>query len=214
MPVQSVQQFLTTLRATHARGNSLDGLLHSALHNALKYIEDNYNLKYMRFNTTIIMNAGSTSFTWSGDLANNLKVLRSLWSFDSNGVRQNLKQITPEAWTSNVGDSPVGFMLRSEQQLDGTVNQIITFDTSFKAPQTTLNGWGYVNRGWDGNILSQNVYLINRYEQLVMARCMMQLAPVMRDQAILTMWGSLFQDNLQMLLQREDEFERGADGSE
>jgi hypothetical protein len=214
MPVQTVQTFLTLLRATHARGASLDVLLPSALHNALGYIENNYNLKYMRFDTTIIMNSGSTEFTWQGDIANNLKVLRSLWSFDTAGVRQELKQITPEAWTANTGDIPVGFMLRPESQIDGTVKQIMTFDTSFKEAQTTLNAWGYMNRGWNGNEASTNVYLLNKHEQLVLARCMMQLAPVMRDQTILTMWGSLFQDNLQMLLQREDEFERGADGGE
>lgn len=214
MPVQTVQTFKALLCATHARGSSLNAVLDSAIHNALGYIEANYNLKYMRFQTQINMNQGSTSFLWTGAIANGLKVLREFYGFENNGDKWHLRQITPEQLRSNTGDRPTGFWLNPDLQLDGSVKQLMTFDCPFKEVMTPLTAWGYMYRGWSGNDLDSNVFLINRFEQLVLARCMMQLAPIMRDPQILQMWGSLFQDNVGTLLLAQDEGERGADGSE
>jgi len=213
MPVQTVSSFLTVLRATVARGSSLDALLPSALHNALRYIEMNYNMKYMRLRTSISVLAASTNYTWTGDDSTNLKVVRDLYWYGSDGTKYDLRQVQPYEIESNTGSDPSGFYLVPEQQTDGSINHQFYFDAPHSEART-LRLQAYTYRGWNGNEAATNVWLLNNAEQLVLARCMIQLAPVMRDQAIMQMWATVFQDNLGAVLQAQDEMERGAWGSE
>ncbi|MBA4275095.1 MAG: hypothetical protein C0436_05515 [Alphaproteobacteria bacterium] len=213
MPVQTVQNFFNTVRATHARGTSLDALLPSALHNALQYIESNYNLSYMRNLWTFQVSSGASRYTWVTENASSLKTMRALYYYDNAGTKKDLRQVPISEITSNTGDMPTGFFIIPKPQADGSIRQEINFDCAWPEAQT-LYAFAYNYYGWNKNELDSGVVLINTAEQLVLARMMMQLAPVMRDPQLVQLWGALFQDNINVLLQAQDEFERGAGGYE
>jgi hypothetical protein len=211
--VQTVAQFFTTVRNAVARGASLDGSFPAALRTALRAVEDNYNLRYMRRMNTYSVAKGDTTLTIYGDVATTLKTIRDLYYFDSAGFRKPLAQINPEQQLTNTGDYPVGFIMTQVQQIDGTVQVTLTFDAPFDAARTlTMHSFNYT--GWTGDTGAANLWLVNNAETLMLAGCMTYLAPIMRDTTLMQMYGAMYQKALGELLKAQDDLERGADGYE
>lgn len=204
----TVAEFYDELRAVVRRGNTLDSSFPHALRAELGFIEQNTNLTYMKYEQTLVVPDGATSVLLTSPSNKRLKTIISVRWMDENGEWNYLKQVDPTDLASDEGTIPVAFVLTPEFTASGVNRWRMTFDCPFVEGQTlTIHSYQYTV--WDGSETTADLWPLENARTLVLARAMVYLAPIMRDNQILQMYNQFWLENITALVQGDMEREQG-----
>lgn len=193
----SISDFLSTVRDATLRGSALDGQAAQAFVRAVEFIEQNYNLPYMR---RTIEQSCTSEFTLTGDDAALLKMVQELRWFDTDSIKYQIRQVDPDQLLSREEGTPQGYEHFSTLDTSGAATVTLTFDTAFEEATTvTLLGYFYTKIDLTAPA-TQSVWLINRAQSALLARTMINLAPIMRDPTVLQMYMGLWQESIGTLI--------------
>ena len=186
------------MRGNTLRGNALDAQAARAFVRAVEFIEQNYSLPYMR--RRLVPQACTTKYTLTGADAERLKSVEELRYFDGDGAKHRIQQVSPDEIVSNRQGISRGFEQFSSTDGGGVMTVELIFDAPFSPAQDVeLQGFFYstVDLSAPGD---QSLWLINRAQSALMARTMINLAPVMRDTTVLQMYQALWQESIGALI--------------
>ncbi len=203
----TITEFLAVVRNATLRGTALDTQAASAFRQAIRFIERNYDLPYMR---RIITADCTSEFSLTGTDARLLKTIQQLRWFDSDALRKSIVQIDPYELKSRETGVPAGYEYFTETASDGSVTITLLFDTEFEeTTEVELLGYFYSNIDLTspGN---SSLWLVENAEDAVLARTMINLAPIMRDSAVLQMYQALWQESIGTLIGAVSSLEQSA----
>lgn len=204
----TVQEFFSTIRGVVRRGTALDSELPRVFRQSLRFIEQNYSLPYMRRRLYVTVAVDDEDLLISGSDGNMLKSIKMVRYQSSDGEFHRVKQVEPGDISSTDSDgNPIGYELYSEPQADGTQAWRLRFDTSWKEA-VTLEIVLHVFTDWSGDEMAGNIWLLNHAEQALLARCMLNLAPIMRDVAVMQMYQQLWLEGVGVMIAAASELEQ------
>lgn len=204
----NITEFLSDVRLATLRGTSLDAQAARAFVNAVRFIEQNYDLPYMRREVT---ESCTSAFVLTGVNAATLKTVQELRWFDGDGVKNRIHQIDPDQLVSRtLDDGARGYEFFTARDGGGNVTTTLQFDAAFtEATDVTLLGYFYSVVDLTAPSEQDN-WLINNAHELVLARTMIGLAPIMRDPIVLQMYQQSWQENVGVLIGAASSLEQGS----
>jgi len=207
----TLSDFIAVVRSATLRGNALDAQIGPAIRRAVLFIESNYNMPYMRRKIDVAVAVDDTAVVLNDTThqAGRLKSIERV-RFNDGGDWYYLKQVDSWQLVSNEAEAPVAFELTSTLSAAGATEVTLTFDSAWAEAQT-LEIWGFWRTEIDlTNPSSAGIWLINNAEDVLLARTMMNMAPVMRDPQVLGMYQQLWMEGQQTLIAAVDAMEQGA----
>ena len=203
----TITEFLAVVRNATLRGNALDQQAANAFVQAVEFIEQNYDLPYMR---RVITQSCTDSFVLTGDDAAQLKSIEELRWFDADSRKYRMKQISPDQLVSREAGTPQGFEYFTETTTAGATTVTLEFDTTFEeTTNVSLLGFFYTKVDLTAPSV-QNIWLINRAQSALLARTMINLAPIMRDPGVMQMYQALWQESVGVLIAAVSSLEQGS----
>lgn len=199
----TVAEFFDELRGAIKRGAALDADLPRAFISALRFIEQNYNLSYMRKVETASVTAGATTLEILDEATRSLKSLYKLGYQAVDGTWYYLRQVDPGEFKDNSGTAPAGYILTRLAD-----RWVLTFDRSWPEART-LTLWRYDFTVWVSDTSISSLWLVNNASQALLARCMIYLAPVMRDPQLMQMYNQLWLEAATVMIQADGELAQG-----
>lgn len=202
-----VSTFFSQVSSVIRRGTTLDADIPAAFAGALQFIEQNYSLAYMRRVSTLAVSPLVRSFTWSGLNAASLKSIHQIRWLDDDSRWNRLIKVEELDFVDTSGPIPSGYIVNKEIAMDGTESQVFEMDSYF-SEATELNITAYHFTKWTGDTAAANIWLLNNAQQLMLARTMINIAPIMRDGDLLSMYQASWQEHVATLIQWQDEEEQ------
>lgn len=204
-----ISEFLAIVRGATLRGTALDTQAGNAFKQAVRFIERNYSLPYMRRLVTV---SGVTSaITLTAADAAQLKSIQRVRWFDSDSQERQIVQIDPDQLVSREpGNDPAGYEFFTSTSALGVVTTTLTLDVPFETA-TDVEILAYFYSTVDLTLPSdQSLWLLEHATDAVLSRTMINLAPIMRDPTVLQMYQALWQENIGTLIGAVSEAEQGA----
>jgi hypothetical protein len=177
----TVDDLFSTLRGIAKRGTALDSDMPSAFRKALGFVEQNYNWSWLLTKRELTVAAGATTLEIADSATSRMKNLESVGYQDEDGGWHYLRRVDPGDFRSSEGP-PAGYVLTR-----GSDAWLLTFDAAW-AEETELTLYTYDLTIWSGNT-SDELHTVQELEDAITARCMIYLAPIMRDPALLQMYN-------------------------
>lgn len=197
----TVGDFYTTLRNAHGRGNEFDSVQDGVTRRAVRLIEQNYTLSYMRRFVSFQLQANTRAVP-QPDRVKEIEFIRvKLGDSKSNDYRYlhyvHPKMIEEKGIGSDDDRVPLAFWLDSDQY--------IWFDG---APSSDENLEMYYTQysEWPTNT-SETHWLLNNAEEVLLAQTMIGMAPFLRDPEVVQLWTQQRDLAMKTLLLAEDERE-------
>lgn len=202
----TLADFQTVVRGAVRRGTSLDVEIGTATRRAIEFIEKNFNLPYMRKKLT---QSVTSSISITGDDGQYLKSVQFVRWQDSDGFWYWIRQIDPDQLVSNEGTTPSGYEHTIEADGLGALTHTLTFDAAFETA-TTVEVMIYRFTKVDlTNAGDSSIWLVNNAESALLARTMLNLAPIMREPQVMQMYQMLWQEEQKTLIGAADALEQG-----
>jgi hypothetical protein len=199
-------EFQTIVRGAVRRGNSLDAEIATATKRAVEFIEQNYNLPYMR---KVLTDTVTDEFVIDGTDGQTLKSIQIVRWEDSAGAWRRIVQIDPDQLLSTDGDHPSGYEHIISSDTLGVLTHTLEFDAPFtEATEVEVLGFfkTVVNLT---NPSDASIWLVNNAEGALLARTMINLAPIMREPQVMQMYNMLWQEEQKVLIGAADALEQG-----
>jgi hypothetical protein len=199
-------EFQTIVRGAVRRGNSLDAEIATAAKRAVEFIEQNYNLPYMR---KVLTDTVTDEFVIDGTDGQTLKSIQIVRWTDLGGVWRRIVQIDPDQLLSTGGEWPSGYEHIIASDTLGAVTHMLEFDAPFpEATEVEVLGFfkSVVNLT---NPSDASIWLVNNAEGALLARTMINLAPIMREPQVMQMYNMLWQEEQKVLIGAADALEQG-----
>jgi hypothetical protein len=198
--------FQAIVRAAVRRGDSLNVEIASAAKRAIEFIEKNYNLPYMR---RVLEQTVTNEAVISGADGNLLKSVQYVRWIDSCGTWHRIVQIDPDQLVSNNGVVASGYEHLIESDGVGNITHRLVFDAAFATP-TDVEILIYRYSRIDlTNPSDADLWLVNNAEGALLARTMINLAPIMREPQVFQMYQQLWQEEQNTLQYAVHELEQG-----
>jgi hypothetical protein len=197
--------FQTLVREAVRRGNSLDIEIASASKRAIEFIEKNYNLPYMRRVLTQTVTNEAVIDGADGNLLKSVQYVR--WQNPCGW--QRIVQIDPDQLLSAEGLWPAGYEHLISSDGVGNTTHTLRFDASFAEP-TEVEILIYRYSSIDlTNPSDADLWLVNKAEGALLARAMINIAPIMREPQVFQMYQQLWQEEQKTLQHAVHELEQG-----
>jgi hypothetical protein len=200
----TVAEFIANLRRIVKRGAAMDAELPRAMTDALKFIEQNYNLSHMHRKRSFVIPANTLTMELADEPGYSLKSIKSFGYQTSAGNWYYLKQVDPGDFTSSDSTKPVGFIMTR-----GASGWAFEFDAAW-TEATEIAMWGYYFQLWNGSTTQDDLWLLNNQTALVEARAMSYLSASMRDPQLMQMYSTLFAEQVTTLVQEDGERVQGS----
>jgi hypothetical protein len=202
----TLSDFFATVSDTALRGNALDGAIPGAVKRAIEFIERNYNLPYMRKLETKTV---TDEIVIDGVLGQNLKSVQAVRWQDSDSVWQKIVQIDPDQLLSSDGLWPAGYEHLVETDSAGVTTHTLRFDSAFEeATEVEILAWQLTPIDLENPSVA-DVWLVNQAQDTLLARTMVNLAPVMREPQLMQMYQQLYMEGIKTLVGSTDALEQG-----
>lgn len=197
--------FQTSVREAVRRGNSLDIEIASASKRAVEFIERNYNLPYMR---KVLTQNATDEVRITGEDGNYLKSVQYVRWANPCGW-QRIVQIDPDQLLSAEGLWPAGYEHLVENAGVGNTEHVLKFDAPFETATDVEILIFRFTRIDLTNPSDANIWLVNNAEGALLARTMINMAPIMREPQVMQMYQMLWQEEQKTLIHAAHELEQG-----
>lgn len=190
----TVGDFYTDLRAMLKRGTSLDAELPGACRRAVRWIEQNHSLEYMRRRLVVDVAGGATIVALPSA---SYKAILSL-GYRADGDWIGLTRRDFDTASRNDWGTPTGPRL---YQLDGGSNLVLDV-----APSTdlTLRGWWSLYSDWP-SVPEASHWLLANAETLLRSQVMLEFALFNRDERSAALFSGMREEQIKVLQNAEYE---------
>lgn len=201
----TLSDFFQVVNGAVLRGNALDNQIPHATRRAIQFLEQNYNFRYMR---RLITKNVTSEVLLDGDEGLLLKKVEFV-RWDNCGAWQWIRQVDPDQVVSNEGLWPSGYLHFTETQSGGGLHQRLVFDAPFEAATDVELACYFFTKVDLLNPSDDTIWLVNNAENVLLARTMINLAPIMREPQIMQMYMTLFEAEIKTLVGADDALEQG-----
>jgi hypothetical protein len=202
----TLADFYTLVNQSALRGTALDAQIPGATSRAIEFIERNYNLPYMRRTTT---KSVTNELVIDGDDGQNLKSIQIVrWQDDDSNWRR-IVQIDPDQLLSSDAEWAAGYEHFINTTTAGVTTHTLRFDAAFtEATDVEVMFWKMTRIDLT-NPSAADVWLVNNAQDTLLARTMVNLAPIMREPQLMQMYQQLYMEGVKTLVGSADALEQG-----
>ena len=201
----TLSNFYTLVSQSVLRGTALDAQIPGAVSRAVEFIERNYNLPYMRHTLT---KSVTNEFVIDGDAGQNLKSIQIVRWQDQSAWRR-IVQIDPDQLLSSDANWAAGYEHFVNTTTAGITTHTLRFDAAFAVATTVEVMFWKMTQIDLANPSVADVWLVNNAQDTLLARTMVNLAPIMREPQLMQMYQQLYMEGIKTLVGSADALEQG-----
>jgi hypothetical protein len=199
----NLDEFHTLVADAAKRGSTLDGVIPGCVRRAAQWIEQNYTLAYMKRFVEFTISASSSNprVLPMPSRPKQIYFLRIVEgapnSQDISKEYKNLKMAAPSTLSELGKGEPEYYWLDALDYI--WLNSIVEEDHTAEMYYAQYTSWP--------TDTTQEPWLVNNAEELLLAQTMLHLAPFMRDQMTAELWRGQRDLSLKALIDADYEFE-------